>query len=123
MDRPSRLTKRRYSLKAYLLFIILFLALILNGCQDWGTPMPEDILKNPLGTETIKIGMTKAQVKNYWGDPDEINIKEDEKMWGGSRTEWVYKGRYTSLPVSAGYLSKTKKLYFDGENLTNIVTE
>ncbi|GAG27063.1 unnamed protein product, partial [marine sediment metagenome] len=29
--------------------------------------------------------------------------------------------KYSAIPLDADYLSKTKKLYFDGEYLTNIV--
>lgn len=86
-------------------------------------PTPEDIIKRPIGTDSVKIGMTKDKVKELWGDPDQVNYVTDEKRWGGAREEWVYRGRYSSLPVDAGYLSKTKKLYFDGKNLTNIIEE
>lgn len=104
-------------------FLIAILFLYLTGCADITPPTPEEIIKRPLGTDSVKIGMTKAEVKALWGEPDRINYVKDEKKWGGAREEWVYVARYSALPVDAGYLSKTKKLYFDSENLTNIVEE
>ncbi len=105
------------------LFLISILFLSLTGCADITAPTPEYILKRPLGTDSVKIGMTKGKVKELWGDPDQINYVEDKEKWAGARIEWVYTGRYSAIPVDAGYLSKTKKLYFDGENLTNIMEE
>ncbi len=87
------------------------------------TPAPQEILKRPLGTDSVKVGMTKDEVRSLWGEPDQINYVKNENRWAGEREEWVYKGKYETLPVDAGYLFKTKKLYFDGENLTNIVEE
>jgi hypothetical protein len=66
--------------------------------------------------------MTKAQVVEIYGEPD---VKADtvSDKWGGMREEWVYRARYSALPVSAGYLSEDLYLYFDGENVTNISKE
>jgi len=97
--------------------------LSLYGCADITPPTPEDIIRRPLGTDSVKVGMTQNQVKELWGGPDQVNYIENEEKWGGSRVEWVYFGRVSALPVDAGYLSKTKKLYFDGKNLTNIAEE
>ena len=55
-----------------------------------------------------------------WGKPNEIKTVENKEKWSGPREMWVYRAQYNSIPVDAGYLSKTKKLYFDGENLTDI---
>ena len=105
------------------LFLTFVLFLSLTGCADITLPTPKDIIKQPLGTVSVKVGMTKGEVRDIWGEPDQINYVEDEKKWAGPRTEWVYAGRYSAVPIDAGYLSRTKKLYFDGENLTNIVEE
>jgi len=42
-----------------------------------------------------------------------------EDTAGGRRRRemWVYHAQ-TGIPIDADYLSKTKKLYFDGNNLT-----
>ncbi len=102
----------------------IFLTLLMvAGCADITPPTPGYILKKPLGTESVKVGMTKDRVRDLWGDPDQVNEVTDKDMWGGEREEWVYFARYSRIPVDAGYLSKTKKLYFDGENLTNIMED
>lgn len=98
---------------------IILLASI-YGCAAITTPDPKEILDHPLGTESIKIGMTKDEVESLWGKPDEIRMVEDKDRWKESREMWVYRAHYGAIPVDAGYFSKSKKLYFDGNNLTNI---
>jgi hypothetical protein len=93
------------------------------GCAGIQPPTPDEVMSHPLGTESIKIGMTKEQVESLWGKPDEIRQVEDKTRWKGSREEWVYRPKYGALvpvPVDAGYLSRTKRLHFDGNNLTDI---
>ena len=94
--------------------------LITYGCSAITIPTPTDVLKTPLGTESIKIGMTKQEVESLWGKPSETRMVEDKTRWTSPREMWVYRAQYGAVPVDAGYLSKTKKLYFDGENLTDI---
>ncbi|MDD5440137.1 MAG: hypothetical protein PHS37_08130 [Candidatus Omnitrophica bacterium] len=102
------------------ILIVGLMALFMAGCSTLeAVPNPTDVISKPLGTESIKIGMTKDEVKDQWGEPDSITteeIKETKRV----REVWTYHARYTSLPVDAGYLSKTQKLYFDGNNLTDI---
>ena len=102
------------------LFFIVLVSLALAGCAEIELLNPEDVVKHPLGTETIKVGMTKQEVESLWGKPDDISLIEDKDKWKGPREVWTYRAHYGAVPVDAGYLSKTKKLYFDGENLTNI---
>ena len=85
-------------------------ALFLCGCADIEPPTPEYILKRPIGTDSVKIGMTKDRVRDVWGDPDSVSFVENKERWGGAREEWVYVAAYSDIPVNAGYLSKTKKL-------------
>lgn len=99
---------------------VLLSSAALCGCSAISVPDPDDVFQHPLGTESIKIGMTKQQVESIWGKPDSIKIVEDKSKWQAKREIWTYSARYGSIPVDAGYLSKTKKLYFDGENLTEI---
>lgn len=93
---------------------------LLAGCSAITVPTPKEVLDHPLGTEAVKIGMGKHQVESFWGKPDEVRMVEDKKRWQGPREMWVYRAQYGTIPVDAGYLSKTKKLYFDGDNLTDI---
>ena len=103
-----------------LLTIILTSSIFFYGCSAIIIPNPEDVVKHPLGTESIKVGMTKEQVESIWGKPGQIKLVEDKARWQGTREVWIYRAQYGSIPVDAGYLSSTKKLYFDGNNLTDI---
>jgi len=100
---------------------ILICAAALGGCAALNSvPTPTEVLEHPLGTESIKIGMTKQQVEALWGKPSQIKSVEDKERWKAAKEMWVYRAQYGAIPVDAGYLSKTKKLYFDGNNLTEI---
>jgi len=107
-------------LKPILCLLISAGLLALTSCADVMPPTPQKIIQTPIGTSSVKIGMTKDQVVDLWGEPDAKRMVEESDKWSGPREEWLYRGRYQGLPVDAGYLSKTKKLYFDGDNLTNI---
>jgi len=101
--------------------IILYIAAVCVGCSEFDLPTPEYILKRPIGTESVKIGMTKDHVMELWGGADEKYFEKIEEAGiVRNREVWVYRGRYEGVPVDAGYLSKTKYLYFDGINVTNI---
>jgi len=104
------------------LFLAFILFLSMSGCSLVETiPTPEYIIQRPIGTSSVKIGMTKDEVREIWGKPYQINFVEDKEKWGGAREEWVY-GAFTSgIPIDAGYLTRGQKLYFDGESLTNMV--
>jgi len=105
---------------AIIALIVLMGAMLIGCAIIENIPTPQDVLRKPMGTESIKIGMSKAQVESLWGKPDDISMVENKDRWGGAREMWVYTAQYDSIPVNAGYLSKTQKLYFDGDNLTNI---
>ena len=102
-----------------MIILIVFCA-FLTGCSAITLPDPNEVVSHPLGTESIKVGMTKQQVESIWGKPDSVKVVEGEGKWQGVREVWTYRAEFGSIPVDAGYLSKTKKLYFDGENLTEI---
>jgi hypothetical protein len=89
------------------------------GCAEVKMPTTSQILKDPLGEGSIKVGMTKDQVVSVYGEADMKRMVVSEE-WNGTREEWLYKARYSSLPVNAGYLSDDLYLYFDGPSLTNI---
>lgn len=103
----------------FFMMIILVLPLIC-GCSTLAIPGPDEIIKKPLGTESVKIGMTKNQVESIWGKPDQVTTVENKQKWSSPREVWTYNAQYGAIPVDAGYLSRTQKLYFDGENLTEI---
>ena len=102
-------------------FALVLLAIpLICGCSALTIPSPDDIIKKPLGTESVKIGMTKDRVESLWGKPDQVTTVESNEKWSSPREVWTYDARYGAIPVDAGYLSITQKLYFDGENLTEI---
>lgn len=109
-------------LKPWLKLSVLIITLSISG---YGCtlieqiPNPEEVIRNPLGKTDLRVGMSKQEVEAKWGKPDEKRIVEDKNKWPGPREMWVYHAQ-TGIPIDADYLSKTKKLYFDGNNLTNI---
>jgi hypothetical protein len=105
-----------------LLFIVIMSMMPLAcGCGTLTIPNPNEIIKKPFGTESVKIGMTKNQVESIWGKPDQVTTVENKQKWSTPREVWTYNAQYGVIPVDAGYLSQTQKLYFDGDNLTEIV--
>ena len=116
----QKISTRKWFGLAGTMAVIILAAAILFGCSAIIIPKPEEVVKHPLGTESIKVGMTKDQVESLWGKPSQVKMVEDKQKWQGSREVWIYRAQYGSIPVDAGYLSTTKKLYFDGNNLTDI---
>ncbi|MBI4335681.1 MAG: hypothetical protein HY589_03390 [Candidatus Omnitrophica bacterium] len=94
---------------------IIFLA----GCAEITPPNPIEVIKHPLGNDvTLRRGMTKDAVKAAWGDPHVVKNIGPSKF-GGDREEWTYYGMMSKIPADINYMSKTVKLYFDGDNLAD----
>lgn len=106
-------------MKNFLIIMAAVSFILAAGCADVKAPTPKEMITEPLGATQVKVGMSRSEVESLLGDPD-IKQAVTSKMWSGQRVEWFYKGRYTSLPVGADYLSEDLYLYFDGDNLTNI---
>ena len=109
-------------------FIILLSAFgvfAISGCAEIDPfETPAEVIRHSLGTEFIRIGMSKEEVISKWGEPDLVNKLSTSDAMGSQGEEWVYKARrYTPVPLDAGYLHKNKYLYFDGNNLTLISDE
>ena len=101
--------------------IIICLGVIAAGCAVLEPVQPKEILKHPFGTpHALQRGMSKEQVRDMFGEPDIITHSgEDTDLTSTAGEKWVYHGRYSKVPVDAGYLSKTKTLTFDGDSLVN----
>lgn len=100
----------------FLLILVLLVSFI--GCAEITPPTPDQVIKHPLGTDPLRIGMTKEEVIFMWGRPDIINKIGISKGLGGTKKEeWVYYPAYSGVPLDKGYLSKTRHLYFDGNHL------
>ena len=107
---------RKFNIDLAVVFLIIFLC----GCAEIQPfEAPGEVLKHPLGTDPIHLGMTKEQVKGLWGSPDQINKLGLADQWGTPKEEWVYKARYSKIPIDKGYLYRTKYLYFEGDILTS----
>jgi len=107
--------------KGFMVLIAVFiLGIFACGCSMLESiPSPGDVMQYPLGKTTLRIGMTKQEVESKWGKPDSISTVEDKKRWPQPREMWVYQPQTSSIPIDADYLSKTRKLYFDGNYLTD----
>lgn len=114
--------------------MLLIFSVLIPGCAENQTfnvagiqplEIPKEVGENPLGTTALKIGMSKDEVKSLWGKPDFVNTPEYTPDASGSvKEEWVYKARrYSPIPIDVEYLSNTKHLFFDGNNLTKIEEE
>jgi hypothetical protein len=89
------------------------------GCSGFEAPKTGELFQQPTGSGGLEVGMSKARVVDMYGEPDvKSNVSSSE--WKSPREEWFYRGRYSSLPMNAGYLADDMYLYFDGDNLTNI---
>jgi len=107
-------------MKIKILALFLLGAIVLTGCSIFHPVKPQEALKHPLGTDSLKVGMTKEQVKSLLGEPDSIApLERSADILSTERQEWVYDARYSDLPVKADYLGKSMTLIFDGDNLVS----
>ncbi len=114
-----------FSKNEFIVILLCTVAITLGGCAEINPfEAPGKVIRHPLGTESIKIGMSKEEVISKWRKPDIINELGTTDASGTQREVWVYKARrLTPVPIDAGYLYKNKYLYFDGNNLTRISDE
>ena len=102
-------------------FIVMMLAAA--GCSDMHTPTVKEAVTHPFGTAApFTLGTRKAEVLEAWGKPDYVAALGSDEL-GNAREEWVYHGRVQSLPIDYEYVSRTKHLFFEGENLTRCTTD
>ena len=112
--------------KTYILYFLISASsvFIITGCAEIQPfEAPGEVLRHPLGTDPVRLGMTKNEVEALWGPPDQINTMGTADQWGLPKEEWIYKARYSKIPIDKGYLYKTKYLYFEGEILTSFGDE
>lgn len=113
-------TNRDYTRLA-LSSLLVIASLSLSGCGEFNIlDTPRQIMEKPLGTDSIRIGMSRNEVTSIWGKPDQINKLKTADAWQTPKEEWVYIGRYSKIPLDRSYLFKTKYLIFDGNNLVSI---
>ena len=102
---------------------LILAAFLCAGCSDLHTPTTHEALTHPFGTAApFARGTSKAKVLAEWGNPDHIVPLGTDEL-GNVREEWIYKGRIPSLPIDYEYVSRTKHLFFEGQNLIRWTTE
>ena len=116
------ISRRGISLRGLLaMTAVLFFSLA--GCSEIKTPTVAEVMTHPLGTAApFTRGTLKAKVLQDWGKPDVV-IPHGTDELGNMREEWIYHGRMQSLPIDYEYVSRTKHLFFEGNNLTRWSTE
>lgn len=112
-------------LKKEFIVLLILLTAVVSGCAEIDPfEVPGEVIRHPLGPESIRIGMSKEEVISKWGEPDIVNKLPAKDATDNEGEEWVYKAkRYTPVPLDAGYLHKNKYLYFDGNNLAILSDE
>ena len=121
MENQIFLNKEKKQLKWLNISLVCLLFLTVSGCAEFDMPTPGTILQQPLGTTAVKVGMTKNNVISLWGTPTHIEKNKFDAASGRTREVWTYSAKYSAIPVDAGYLSKTKYIYFDGNNVTKVL--
>lgn len=103
--------------------LFLFLLTTLAACGEIQAPTARQALTHPFGTGApFTLGTSKEEVLEDWGPPDhKIHHGVDEL--GNVREEWIYRGRMENLPIDYEYMSRTKHLFFEGNNLTRSESE
>ncbi|MBI3332731.1 MAG: hypothetical protein HYZ93_01405 [Candidatus Omnitrophica bacterium] len=92
-------------------------ALLLAGCGEIQAPTAQEAMTHPLGTGApFTRGTPKAEVLEAWGKPKHA-VPHGVDELGNTREEWIYEGWLPGLPIDHEYISRTKHLFFEGENL------
>lgn len=92
-------------------------SIFLIGCAEITPPGPDKILAPWKGVSPARLGESKDEVLDKWGEPDNITMLGADDV-GLIKEEWVYYGRYPGVFIDYQYLSKTKHLIFTGNSLT-----
>jgi hypothetical protein len=97
--------------------------LFLSGCAEIQAPTAKEALMHPFGTQPpFPRGTSQQQVLASWGEPDHRILRGRDEL-GNPKEEWIYAGRLPNLPVDYQYVSRTKHLFFEGDNLVRWETE
>ncbi|MBI1870358.1 MAG: hypothetical protein HYS07_04100 [Chlamydiae bacterium] len=99
------------------LMVGFILSVMLMGCSDFEDPTKKASLETIVGGgPSLNQGMTKDEVLNGWGVPDEKKPM-GETRWGASIERWAYYGRFPDVPIDYKYVSKGRYLFFEGDAL------
>lgn len=80
-------------------------------------------MTHPFGTgAAFQRGTSKAEIRAAWGEPDHV-VNHGVDELGNTKEEWIYTGRLPRLPIDYKYVSRTKHLTFEGENLIRLESD
>ena len=104
-------------------FFLLMQMLMSQGCSEMQVPTARQAMTHPFGTgDAFTRGTSKAEILEAWGPPDHV-IPQGVDELGNVREEWIYRGRVETLPIDYEYVSRTKHLFFEGNNMVRSVSE
>ncbi len=98
-------------------YCLLGLTILFSGCSDFKDPTKKLNVESVVtGGDSLTQGMTKDQVIAGWGHPEHIKFLGDTK-WGSPIEQWTYHAFLPKFPVNFRYVSKGKRLVFEGDAL------
>ena len=123
MDDSRSPRQRSWRGLSFLGLVLFTPSVLLIGCSDIQRPTAAQAITHPFGTAApFTRGTPKAKVLEFWGKPDHV-IPHGVDELGNAREEWIYTGRLQSLPIDYEYVSRTKHLFFEGDNLVRWTSE
>ena len=99
------------------IFISLILLVLMAGCSDFKSPTQNLTVESVVGGgPSLAVGMTQDDVLSKWGHPDEKKQAGDTR-WGAPKEIWIYRAWFPAVPVDYRYVSKGRRLFFEGDSL------
>ena len=98
-------------------FFVCFVVLLLAGCARGLASSPD----SPFCAPPVTLGDHMNEVKEMWGEPDEINKLGYDEM-GLKKEEWIYRSEGSDVPVGHAFVCVTHQLVFTDKQLTSINT-
>jgi len=99
------------------IWLNIFCIFLLCGCSDFESPTKGLNVESVVGGgPSLAKGMTKDEVLEKWGRPDDKKHM-GESRWGAPIERWTYYAWFSSAPVNYRYVSKGRRLLFEGNAL------
>jgi outer membrane protein assembly factor BamE (lipoprotein component of BamABCDE complex) len=92
---------------------------LLQGCSDFESPTKGLSVESVVGGGASLVkGMSKDEVFEKWGRPSDKKHM-GETRWGAPIERWTYYAWLPSAPVNYRYVSKGRRLFFEGDALVS----
>lgn len=102
-----------------LVLLSVFCVFMLWGCSDFENPTKGLSVESVVGGgASLTKGMSKDDVLEKWGRPDDKK-QMGETRWGAPIERWTYYAWFPSVPVNYRYVSKGRRLFFEGDALVS----